>query len=144
MSAGSAPIAGDGQPHRLPFGVLVVVVVRVIDALLVAGVGLGLRPLVVDLPAPLDEPRVLAAIGLTWAGLTVAGAIGLLLRKHWGWVLTMVMVGVGLTVNLVRVYLGVPDDLDLLLLVVSAFYLNQRAVRAATGPTAVRMAEAEP
>ena len=71
--------------------------------------------------------------------------VGLLLYQRWGWVLTMVLVGVELALGLARVYVGLPDYLTLMILVITTFYLNQRSVRAivnldgdpdrATGPT---------
>ena len=45
----------------------------------------------------------------------------------------MILVGLGLLGELIRVAIGQPDHLGLLLLVVSAFYLNQRSVRAMAG-----------
>ena len=45
----------------------------------------------------------------------------------------MILVGLGLAHELFRVIIGQPDHLGLLLLVVSAFYLNQRSVRAMAG-----------
>ena len=45
----------------------------------------------------------------------------------------MILVGLGLLGELIRVAIGQPDHVGLLLLVVSAFYLNQRSVRAMAG-----------
>ena len=45
----------------------------------------------------------------------------------------MILVGLGLLAELIRVAIGKPDHLGLLLLVLSAFYLNQRSVRAMAG-----------
>ncbi len=42
----------------------------------------------------------------------------------------MVLVGVELALGLARVYVGLPDYLTLLILVITTFYLNQRSVRA--------------
>jgi hypothetical protein len=109
----------------------VVVGLRIIDAIGLAAVALGYRELVVDwLPGPLSDTRVILVVGLAWAGGALLGAIGLLLGRRWGWVLTMVMVGLGLVLNLYRVAAGVPDYLEVLLLVITTFYLNQRSVRA--------------
>jgi hypothetical protein len=134
----AAPVAAL-PARRLPFGVLVVVVLRLMNAVVIAAIGLGWRPLKVDFPYPLDEPAVLAGLGLSWAFLIVLGVAGLLLLRRWGWVITMFMVGIGLAVNLGRIIAGVPDELDLALLVATAFYLNGRSVRAlALRPRPVR------
>jgi hypothetical protein len=42
----------------------------------------------------------------------------------------MVMVGIGLLVEIIKVAIGQPDHLNLLFLVATTFYLNQRSVRA--------------
>ena len=46
--------------------------------------------------------------------------------------------------ELIRVAIGQPDHLGLLLLVISAFYLNQRSVRAMAGGNLVDDADREP
>jgi hypothetical protein len=132
------PPAQTAEPPRrasahIQFGILVVVGLRILDAITLAAIALGARPIALDPPPPLDDERLILVVGLAWAAGALVGALGLLLRLRWGWVLTMVMVGIGLAVNLVRVAAGVPDFLELLLLVVTAFYLNQRAVRAIAG-----------
>lgn len=104
---------------------------RVVDAAVLAIVGLDIND------APLGGVPILGsdtlltqAIDLALAGLTVVGVVGLLLFRRWGWVLTMVLVGLSLLGDLIRVAIGDPTYLSLLLHVVTAFYLNGRAVRA--------------
>ncbi len=125
-STPSAPRIG-----RWSFGILVVATLRIIDAVSMAAIGLGVQDLPVDaLPIVLNSPDVTRGVDLILAAATLLGVVGLLAFRRWGWVLTMVIVGFGLFVELVRVARGQPDHLGLLLLVVSAFYLNQRSVRA--------------
>jgi hypothetical protein len=69
-------------------------------------------------------------LDVTLAVLTIAGVVGLLAFKRWGWVLTMVLVGMSLLGDLIRVAIGEPGYLGLALHVLTAFYLNGRAVRA--------------
>ena len=123
-------------PRRIPFGILAVALLRVVDAAAIAAIAVGWRAFPMPwLPGPLTDPRLIAVVGLGWAGAAVAGVAGLLLLRRWGWVLTMVMVGVGLAFSLLRWAAGAPDDPELLLLVITAFYLNQRSTRAlADGP----------
>ena len=119
---------------RWPFGILVVATLRIIDAVSLAAIGLGLQGLPLDgLPIVASNPVLTRSVDLVLAGATILGVIGLLSFQRWGWILTMVLVGVGLAVELIRVWIGQPDHLGLLLLVVSAFYLNQRSVRAMAG-----------
>ncbi len=99
-----------------------------------AAVGTGVRDLpMAGLPVLLDSPLLTQSLNLVIAAATIVGVLGLLAFRRWGWVLTMVLVGIGLLGELIRVALGQPDHLGLLLLVVSAFYLNQRSVRAMAG-----------
>jgi hypothetical protein len=94
-----------------------------------AASGLGLQPVFGGLPIIANFPMLTRALELTGAVLAVIGVIGLLANHRWGWVLTMVLVGVGLLLEIVKVAIGHPDHLGLLFLVATAFYLNQRSVR---------------
>lgn len=110
---------------------LAVAVLRLIDAAALIAVGLAIRGIPLgDLPIIASNPELTRALGLIFGGLAVAGVVGLLLFQRWGWVLTMVLVGLSLSADLIRVALGQPPYLALLLHVVTAFYLNGRAVRA--------------
>ena len=115
---------------RWPFGLLVVVVLRLFDAIGLAASGLGYQPVFGGLPIIASFPMFTRAVELTGAVLAVVGVIGLLANRRWGWVLTMVLVGVGLLFEIIKVFIGHPDHLGLLFLVATAFYLNQRSVRA--------------
>jgi hypothetical protein len=117
VDAQPAPtVARDERWSRPPFGILVVVVLRVLEAVGIAAAATGLREMVVDLPEPLSDSPVILVVGLVWAGAALLGAVGLLLGRSWGWVLTMVMVGVGLAFTLFRIVIGLPDYVELLLL----------------------------
>ena len=119
---------------RWPVGVVVVAILRLIDAVSMAAIGLGIRDLPTDaLPIVVDSPLLTRALDIVLAAATIIGIVGLLAFRRWGWVLTMILVGIGLLVELIRVAIGQPDHLGLFLLVLSAFYLNQRSVRAMAG-----------
>jgi hypothetical protein len=119
---------------RWPFGMLVVAALRIFDAVTLAAIALGVGTLPVEgLPILASSPVLTQSAELAIAGATILGVVGLLAFRRWGWVLTMILVGLGLGAELVRVSIGQPDHLGLLLLVVSAFYLNQRSVRAIAG-----------
>jgi hypothetical protein len=116
---------------RWPFGILVVAFLRIIDAVSMFAVAFGVRDIpLTGLPILAESPILTRSIDLVLAAATILGVVGLLAYRRWGWVLTMVLVGVGLCGELIRVAIGQPDHLGLLFLVVSAFYLNQRSVRA--------------
>jgi hypothetical protein len=119
---------------RWPFGVLVVAVLRLLDAFTLLAIGLGISGVpVTGLLSVIDNVALTRAVDLVAAGLTILGVIGLLLLQRWGWVLTMVVVGLELLAELIRVAQGTPDHLGLALLVVTAFYLNGSAIRAMAG-----------
>ena len=116
--------------RRIPFGIIAVAALRVVDAISIASIAVGRRPFPLSsLPSPLADTHVVMVVVLAWAGAALLGVIGLLLLRSWGWILTMVMVGVGLASALAGWYGGTPDYLELLLLVVTAFYLNQGSAR---------------
>ena len=116
---------------RWSFGILVVATLRIIDAISLIAVGLGLKGVpFAGAPILANSSIVTQSANLIFAGAVIVGVIGLLAYRRWGWVLTMVLVGVELAFELIRVAIGQPDHLGLLFLVVSAFYLNQRSVRA--------------
>jgi hypothetical protein len=119
---------------RWPFGVLVVAVLRLLDAFTLAAIGLGIAGVPVSgLLAVIDNVALTRGVDLIVAGLTILGVIGLLLMQRWGWVLTMVLVGLELLAELIRVVQGTPDHLGLALLVITAFYLNGSSIRAMAG-----------
>ena len=119
---------------RWPVGILVVAFLRVIDAVSLAAIGLGIQGLPTDgLPLLEESPLLTQSLDIVLAAATIIGVVGLLAFRRWGWVLTMILVGLGLLGELIRVAIGEPDHLGLLLLVLSAFYLNQRSVRAMAG-----------
>ncbi|MDF2734783.1 MAG: hypothetical protein K0S97_1406 [Chloroflexota bacterium] len=119
---------------RWPVGVLIVAILRIIDAVSMFAIGVGVKDLPVDaLPILADSPMLTRGLDIVLATATIIGVIGLLAFRRWGWVVTMILVGVGLLAELIRVVIGQPDHLGLLLLVVSAFYLNQRSVRVMAG-----------
>ncbi len=128
------PLGDDDASHtirtsrRWSFGLLAVAVLRLADAINLTLSGLRLGGLGAGLPRIHDMPLT-NAIELSVAALTVIGVIGLLGGRRWGWVLTMLLVGLGLVFDLLQYLNGVPVPISLALHVLAAFYLNQRSVR---------------
>ena len=118
---------------RWPFGILVVSALRLVDALGLILIGFMQQGLPISGFPIIGNPTVTRALDLLFASLIILGVLGLLAGKSWGWVLTMVLVGGGLLFELIRYAIGQPDPVGLLILVISAFYLNQRSVRALAG-----------
>lgn len=120
-----------GRMGRWSFGILAVAVLRLLDAAGQFGVALGWQHLpVAGVQVIASNPEITRGADFVLAVATVIGVVGLLLYERWGWVLTMVLVGIELALGLARVWVGLPDYLTLLILVITTFYLNQRSVRA--------------
>jgi hypothetical protein len=79
----------------------------------------------------LGQPGEAAIIAV--ATVRIAAALGLFTRHRAAWVMVMLVTGAGLASTLAGYLIGRPDDIRLLLDVVSAFYLNQPGVRAVFG-----------
>ena len=123
-----APVVHPDDRRRLPIGVIFVAFLRFLDAAGLLLVALFDAPLEAGLPL-FTNPQIAAAVEVTLAILTIIGAIGLLLRTRWGWVMTMLLVGVNLLIGLIDIAVGEPRFIVLLIHTVTAFYLNQRSVR---------------
>jgi hypothetical protein len=123
---------GKAAPARppIPFGLWVI------------GVGLVASGVIVVLGVTGNAPAFLTGgtlgiegslegrngVGLFGIAQIVAG-IGMLFRVRSAWALAMFLVMIGLAANLISYFVGDPNLIRLLLLVVIAFYLNQRDVR---------------
>lgn len=136
MDTDEPPVAAAPLPtvsrRRWTFGIFAVAALRLVDAAGLLFIGLGQILPIAGFPI-IGNATITRSLDLTLAALTIIGVIGLLAGKSWGWVLTMVLVGAGLLLELIRYVRGEPDPIGLLILVASAFYLNQRSVRALAG-----------
>ena len=95
-----APVVAPDERQRLPVGVIFVVFLRFLDAAGLLLVALFQAPLEAGLPL-FTNPQIAAGVEVTLAILTIIGAIGLLLRTRWGWVMTMLLVGINLLIDLI-------------------------------------------
>lgn len=117
-----------------PFGLIAVVLLRLVNAIALIAVALEIHGLPLGgVPLLAGDATITRAIDLFLGLAVLVGIVGLLLFKRWGWVLTMVLVGLSLGGDLIRIYIGEPDWLALFLHVLAAFYLNGRAVRVLAG-----------
>ncbi len=114
----------------LPLGLWVIAILLVIGGMIFMLAVLGVRQPELT-GGMLGIERSLegrAGIGVFAAAMIAAG-IGMLLRIRSAWGLAMFLVMLGLAVNLYSYVSGDPNLIRLTLFVVTAFYLNQRAVR---------------
>jgi hypothetical protein len=118
------------ETHRpRPFGVVVIAVFLLLDAALVVaerafGWTLGSRSELID-----DPDGNLGILILLLVLLRVVAAVGLWLGARRGWVLTMLLVGISLIVDLILYWNGQAVYQRMAIDVVLALYLNQGAVR---------------
>jgi hypothetical protein len=122
-----APIASG----RLPLGVYLLAGLRIADAAVLIAAATGARQIAGDsvIADLLPDPAYLDALYVIAAVLSVAVAIGLVAGHRWGWAGAMILTGFGLLLADFAFVKGASNDVRLILLVLSAFYLNQRVVR---------------
>jgi hypothetical protein len=129
-----------GTSHQRPLGVVLVAAFLVIDAALslaanVLDLGSGTRR---DLLAEFDGQLSIVIISLVI--LRLVAAVGLWSGWRRGWLLTMLLVGISLVLDLWLYWNGRPLYLRMAIDVVAALYLNQGAVRAWFEPASTRPA----
>ena len=123
------------EGRRVPFGVWVVAIFVILLWVIVLLDATGIRPS--------NSDTILAdAIGannaLNWiaggiAVVGIAGAIALIRLMPIGYVITVILAGLGLFNTLASTLVGQGDNLRLAVIVVAVLYLNQPAVRAVFG-----------
>jgi lysylphosphatidylglycerol synthetase-like protein (DUF2156 family) len=121
--------APDLARGRRPLGVAVIAVFLLVDALVVTVQLAADTPLTTSIDTLLEISDVAPGGVLLLAALRAVVAVGLWMGSRRAWVLTMVMVGIGLVVSLYLYAQGHPPYLRLAIDVVIAFYLNQGSVR---------------
>jgi hypothetical protein len=126
-AAGPAAPAGTSRPR--PLGVVLIAAFLVIDAVLsLAGQAFDLQTGTrQDILADADGRVSVLIVSLV--ALRVVAAVGLWLGWRRGWVLTMLLVGISLILDLLLYWNGQPLYLRMAIDVVVALYLNQGAVR---------------
>lgn len=151
------PTAVPAPKRRRPFGLMVLAGLLILKALILVTVVIGsvaentLVREVLRLPRlvpGLRETPVAAGIILVVAGLLVLSASGLLAGKRAGWLLSMVLTGAFIAIDITAFLGGSANHFWMILNIVTVFYLNQAEVRAqfeveeALGPDAAASAAA--
>jgi len=116
---------------RRPFGLYIIAILQVTIALLLALALLGVEEGLPYLKVLIRNPFFYSWAGWMLVGFLALGILGLLWLKRWGWVLTMILTGVGLSLNIWNYFQGKPNYVSLVVYLVIVFYLNQREVQAA-------------
>lgn len=115
--------------RQRPLGVAVIAVFLVLDAILGAGQLLIDSPYMTRTGTLVEMNDGMPLLIVALAALRIVAAVGLWMGSRWAWVLTMLMVGIGLIVSFAVYWLGDPAYLRMAIDIVIAFYLNQGIVR---------------
>ncbi len=143
MDEAQSPPATARPPGRRPLGVVVTTVGLVLtaaSAYLVAATALvegsvpwTALPLLGEtgnvvawtaVPSP-----VVGAAGLVVGTVALVVAVGFYLLRSWGWTGLMLLSAVSLTINLVAVVLGNPNEGSMAVAIAAVLYANQRRVQ---------------
>src|SRR6187549_1309386 len=111
--------------RRRPWGIWVVIVLQI-------ALAITLLPWFAEsLPAftPADNVQFGREPYVVWALLNVAAAVWLWTLSRRGWVLTMVLVGIGLVANVYLWSIGQPTWIRMAIQAMTAFYLNSAPIR---------------
>jgi hypothetical protein len=120
------------RKRRRPFGIYAVILLILVNQLVILLTYLDILPLYVSVLFPVGTGNRLAdAYHIFSAFLAFLMVVGLWRLRHWAWVLTMIIVGVDLAAGLWKYMHATPDYLDMLINVITVFYLNQGEVQAA-------------
>ena len=120
----------DPKRKRWPLGLIVIVALQLTIAVLLALFLLGQEETLVVLRLVMRNPIFAQpAPGWLMVGMLLLAVLGLWLHKRWGWVLSMILTGLGLGFTIWSYFQGEPDYLPMFIDVVLVFYLNQRDVQ---------------
>jgi hypothetical protein len=121
--------------RRIPFGVWAVAILSIVLSILLLLDAAGIRPSNSNtiLAQASGTSRLLDPILIGVAVTGIVAAVALLRLLTIGYVVTIVLAGLGLLNAIASQFVGRGDDLRLALLVAVVLYLNQPAVRALFG-----------
>jgi hypothetical protein len=131
VAESAAPTGADERERSRPLGIVLLVLFQVLNVgsslLALAGV---LGPRQGSLIAALgNDTPILDYLLIGLAILSLAGAVALWRLNRFGWYAIMLLTGLGLLLQIVFYVWATPNFVNLTILVVSAFYLNQHEVK---------------
>ena len=122
-------LRGEVARRERPLGVVIVALFLLADAVVTIGQVVFDTTLSTRGETLLDIGAWMPAIVVALGVFKAFAALGLWVGDRWAWVVAMLVVGVSLVLSFYVYWLGDPSYLLMLINVVVAFYLNQRAVR---------------
>lgn len=116
--------------RRWPVGLVIIIALQLILAVLEALFLLGWRQSLLGLRLLVKNP-IFYTEGFGWVLVAVLllAVLGLLLQKRWGWIITMILTGIGLFYTIWSYSQGEPRYFPMVIYVIIALYLNQRDVQ---------------
>ena len=121
---------GYKSTHR-PFGLYLIIILQLFLAILLAMALLGEKTIAAYLKILIQNPIFYSWFGWVLIGFEVLSVLGLLMLRRWGWVLTMILTGIGLSYAIWSYFQGSPHYIPMVIYLVIVFYLNQRDVQSA-------------
>ena len=119
----------DNRHKRRPFGLFIIMGLQATLAILLTLALLGAQGLDPYLRIFFQNPMFYTWFGWVFIGSLALAVLGLLFLKRWGWILTMILTGIGLYFTIWGYFQGTPNYIAMILDLVIVFYLNQRDVQ---------------
>jgi len=117
------------KAKRRPFGLYLIIVLQLVGAILLALSLLGEKTIATYLKVLVQNPIFYGWFGWVLIGFLLLAVLGLWMLKRWGWILTMILTGIGLSYSIWSYFQGNPHYIPMLIYLVIVFYLNQRDVQ---------------
>jgi hypothetical protein len=117
------------QPHNRPFGLYIIIVLQLALSVLLGMALLGEKTIATYLKVLIQNPIFYSWFGWVLFGFIVLAVIGLIFLKRWGWILTMILTGLGLAFSIWSYFQGTPHYIPMVFDLMIVFYLNQSDVQ---------------
>lgn len=116
--------------RRWPVGLIVIVVLQLVLAVFEVLFLLGWKQSLLALRLLVQNPIFYTeTVGWILVAILLLAVLGLLLQKRWGWIVTMILTGLGLFYTIWSYFRGTPRYFPMLIYVIIVLYLNQREVQ---------------
>jgi hypothetical protein len=119
----------ENMAKRRPFGLYLIIALQLVVAILLVLALLGEKTIAIYLKLLVQNPIFFTWFGWVLIGFLLLAVLGLWILKRWGWILTMILTGLGLGFSIWSYFQGSPHYISMVLYLVIVFYLNQRDVQ---------------
>jgi hypothetical protein len=130
VNGGSSMVEKEYKGKRRPFGLYLIIALQLVVVILLALALLGEKTIAIYLKLLVQNPIYYSWFGWVLIGFLLVSVMGLWMLKRWGWILTMILTGMGLAFSIWSYFLGNPHYIPMVIYLVIVFYLNQRDVQA--------------